>query len=322
MSGKNHASQHYLKAKKAYIDAQLPFPASGYLFSGSAQTGKRTLADYFIAQLLCTDTTSNGPCARCRSCTRHDAGTHPDMLYVRLAPDKQEINIDQVHALGEQLRNKRTLAAYAVALIEDSDLLNRSAANALLKILEEPQGKTVFILLDNARRPLLPTIISRCQRISFQPLVDSEIKKIAKSHKLSDSVTEEIAFLSNGRPMAAELFITDTKTRAKRKSELDARLNDIMSHHHISTTAGLSWNERQKEAAELLEDYRYLWHNILLYKLGLATYLKTYHNQKAFTQFMETLSLIDVIQKLRIITKAMNALRRSVPADILLPQGL
>ena len=102
---------------------------------------------------------------------------HGDYFEISRMEGKITIGIEQIQVLIKSLQTKATISLYSVVLINESDLLSKSAANALLKILEEPQGRTVFILLDNRQFRILPTILSRCQQMYFKPI--SQIKLVA-----------------------------------------------------------------------------------------------------------------------------------------------
>jgi len=94
---------------------------------------------------------------------------HPDFFELMPEEDKKNISVDQVRTLIQKLSQTAHQSGYKVAIIYPAEAMNIAASNALLKTLEEPQGKTVLILVSHQRHRLLPTIISRCQRIHFKP---------------------------------------------------------------------------------------------------------------------------------------------------------
>lgn len=128
-------------------------------------------ANALAAALLCVRADNNGKaCGRCHSCHLFETGLHPDLL--RLEPNQEsksrEIRIDDVReimareGLGSSSGNK-------VLIISPADQLNLSAANAMLKTLEEPTPSTIILLLTERIDQLLSTLLSRCQRINFLP---------------------------------------------------------------------------------------------------------------------------------------------------------
>ncbi|MGZ2411357.1 DNA polymerase III subunit delta' [Sphingomonas sp. F9_3S_D5_B_2] len=112
------------------------------------------------------------------------AGSHPDMRWLeRLPKEKGEglarnITVEQVRGLGEFMTLTPAFSPWRVAVIDTIDELESSAANALLKILEEPPANTIFLLVSHAPGRLLPTIRSRCRRVDFQPLEDDAMTSV------------------------------------------------------------------------------------------------------------------------------------------------
>ncbi len=109
-----------------------------------------------------------GPCGRCRSCRKILSGNHPDIISIK--PSNSLINIGQIRALCDTLTLKPYEAKIRIVIIADAHTMNKEAGNALLKMLEEPPGRTVFILTALQKSDLLPTILSRCQQIMFNPV--------------------------------------------------------------------------------------------------------------------------------------------------------
>ncbi len=159
---KGHQNQLEL-LEKALKEDKL---AHAYVFSGPAQVGKRTLARRLAQFLLCEKSTACDSCIHCRTLS---AGSNAD--YLEISVD-DSIKVENVRDLGYKLSLKPYAGAYKVAVIDNAHNLTIEAANALLKVLEEPKPHTLMILItDNANR-LLPTITSRAQKMNFGPLDD------------------------------------------------------------------------------------------------------------------------------------------------------
>lgn len=147
-----------------------------YLFLGQKGLGKKSTAIEFIKLLNCSDKIfSNRPCQICRSCQDIEKQIHPDFALVE--PEKGQIQISQIRELKKILSLHAYSARYKSIIINNAETMNQEASSALLKILEEPKGETVFILVSNYSEALLSTIFSRCQTIKFFTL---------KPQKLSD----------------------------------------------------------------------------------------------------------------------------------------
>jgi DNA polymerase-3 subunit delta' len=139
-----------------------------YLFTGIPGIGKKSTA-YALAQAVnCYNPTMGEGCGQCMSCRQMMAGNHPDLLVIK--PDGQAIKIDQIRHLIRDLGFKKMFARFRVSIVCHAETMTEEAANAFLKILEEPPEANILILDVVEARDLLPTIVSRCQKVSFLPL--------------------------------------------------------------------------------------------------------------------------------------------------------
>jgi DNA polymerase-3 subunit delta' len=141
------------------------------LVHGPAGVGKRRLAQLFAHKLLCA-----GPgefaCGHCPGCRLFAAGTHPDYITVEPAEPGKAIGVDRVRQLIADLALKSQYGGYRVVVFHPAQAMNLSAANALLKTLEEPAERTLMLLLAESLSTLPATILSRCQKLAV-PLPDS-----------------------------------------------------------------------------------------------------------------------------------------------------
>ena len=113
------------------------------------------------------------PCGACPACRKIMSGNHPDVIHVK--PTGAIIKIAQVRSLCEALSMKPYEAKMRVVIVTDAHTMNPSAGNALLKMLEEPPDRTILILTAPQRVDLLPTIVSRCQPVRFNPITRRRI---------------------------------------------------------------------------------------------------------------------------------------------------
>ncbi len=138
-----------------------------YLLDGERGVGKMETATFFSKLLLCEMPKSNVPCETCHSCRRVSSGNHPNIKVI--FPDGQDIKKDQMSDLIFEMMKKGYESGRKIYIISNADRMNSAAANTLLKFLEEPEGDVTAILLTDAYQAMLPTIQSRCQRVSFLP---------------------------------------------------------------------------------------------------------------------------------------------------------
>lgn len=174
-----------------------------------------------------------------------DAGSHPDMRWLQRLEDektgklRRNITVEQVRSLGELFDLTPALSPWRVVVIDSIDDLEKSAANALLKMLEEPPANCLFLLVSHAPGRLLPTIRSRCRRLDFQALGDDAMTSILGKHLpgLKDSALRKViaaAGGSAGRAIAlAELDLVsleDAALRILRQGDpTNARRSDLAS---------------------------------------------------------------------------------------------
>jgi DNA polymerase-3 subunit delta' len=142
------------------------------------------------------------------------AGSHPDMRWVERVENpktgnlNRNITVDQVRALGEFLGLTAGLSPWRAVVIDSVDELEKSAANALLKMLEEPPANTVFFLVSHAPGRLLPTIRSRCHRLQFEALDDDAMASVLGSQlpDASDADRRQLISIANGSAGQALAF--------------------------------------------------------------------------------------------------------------------
>ena len=153
--------------------------AHAYLFVGPHHVGKRTLA-LNLAQALNCDDLEQPPCGQCRSCLRIAAGKHADVIFSGL-DSKTEIGIDDMRELQRAANLPPYEGKSKVLIIDDAEYMSSEAANSLLKTLEEPPPSITWLLLASEERRLLPTIISRCQRLELKPVPVEQTRQILLS---------------------------------------------------------------------------------------------------------------------------------------------
>jgi DNA polymerase-3 subunit delta' len=169
--------------------------ASAYLFAGEQGIGKRFAALNFIKAIDCLSPRDGDACDECSNCMRLSHGTRPDFMLIE--PESGIIKVETIRGLEEALSFKAYEGGTKAAIIDDADLMNINASNALLKTLEEPPSKGLIVLV-SSRPDLLPmTIRSRCTRINFSPLPDEAcLKVVGRSVKNP----EQAVRLSMGSP--------------------------------------------------------------------------------------------------------------------------
>jgi len=191
-----------------------------YLFTGPEHLGKKTLALNFCGMLLqkapqlCEDYGAN---------SIDDIENNLDLTIISPDEDEKQITIEKIRELEKKMALYPHSAKYKIAIIEQAEKMNKSAANALLKTLEEPNETAILILLAADSKNILETIKSRCQLIKFLPVKKSLLQEFLKD-KISDKEeAEKIIEMSGYRPGKIIEFVND-KNKIK---EAEADINRI-----------------------------------------------------------------------------------------------
>jgi len=172
-----------------------------YLFTGIAGVGKTSTAVALTMALNCDSPVKGDSCGKCPSCRKMISGNFPDFISISRRPDKKNISIEQIKDLNRELRFAPVSARYRVCLIQQAEIMTVEAANSFLKTLEEPPPGNILILNAVDPRDLLPTIVSRCQRVSFSPLPFKDIADwLVKERDVDKETAEVLAKVSYGSP--------------------------------------------------------------------------------------------------------------------------
>jgi len=192
----------WARIQAARAEQRLPH---ALLLAGLAGMGKVQFAAYLAQSLLCTQPEANGaPCQRCKACHLFQTGNHPDWQRVEPAEIGKQIRIDQIRELIDAAHLTAHYHGYRILLICPAEAMNDNAANALLKLLEEPPAQTLLLLISHQPMALLATLRSRCQRLEFKR--PPEIQTTQWLTEQLDSTAPAPALLlqlSAGAPLAA-----------------------------------------------------------------------------------------------------------------------
>ncbi|MBE0462754.1 MAG: DNA polymerase III subunit delta' [Halomonadaceae bacterium] len=240
------------------------------LLSGAHGVGKQQLAETLIARTLCANPDVLA-CGQCHSCSMLASGYHPDLLRVSPEEGKRQIRIDPIRDVNRFVSQTAQQGGYRVIVISPAESMNIAAANALLKSLEEPGAKTLFILLSDVPSRMLATIRSRCQQWSL-PSVAFEASRSWLIEKLGSQ--DEAYFwwrVSGGLPLLA-VELASPEERALRHQIHDCFEQLVRGAEPVSEAARLD-----RQAIDAILWYGIAWLEDLI-RLGISGEADVLHN--------------------------------------------
>jgi len=319
--------------------------SNSYLFQGQDGVGKFTTALYFGMALNCLAMPGKRPCGTCNSCQKFLKFNHPDLVYVfpfpnyeldqygRFKSDKvqaeyskyiqlkieqpwqdyhfstnTEIRIKNIRLLEYRASMSPNEGNYKVFLIEHADEMNTQAANAFLKTLEEPPSDTVIILTTSKPNSLLPTIISRCQQVNFQPLSRAVIEKeLIEKHFLDPIDARMYARISGGNMKKARQIAG--KSPIQSREDLTQLLNILISGDDLRFIAFAAEfkSSRCKDRLREIISQLTVWINDMLYLETQPELIVNLDKKELLTKFksaaplfqMQGAELTDFLEKMR-----------------------
>jgi DNA polymerase III subunit delta' len=295
--------------------------AHAYLFEGSRGTGKKECAYLLTKALLClTPINEYVPCETCLNCKRVNHGNHPDVHL--LEPDGLSIKKGQIKALQEEFSKAGMESKKKFYLISHADKMTTNAANSLLKFLEEPNSQTVAILMTEQIQQILPTILSRCQTLSFQPLsAQGMLEKLVElgvkreQAPLLASMTSNIdeAIVLNGDDWFAQAQKIVVKLyEGLRRSPLEALL--VLQEEWI-------WHFKEKEQIDRGLDLLLLIFKDLLYiQVGKIDQVVFVNERQKLEQFALHCSPNSLTRQLSAILEAKRKLQANMNSQLLMEQ--
>ena len=197
-----------------------------WLFTGPPGSGRSNAAIAFAAALVCKD----GGCSKCNDCMSTITGSHADVELIKT--EGLSIKIDEVRELISRASWAPSVANWRVVVIEDADRLTDSAANALLKVIEEPGLRTVWLLCAPTLTDVLPTIRSRCRHLALRtPSTKAIANLLIERDAIDPKVADFVARASGGHIGRARYLATDLNAKQNRESilKLPFMLKDVVS---------------------------------------------------------------------------------------------
>lgn len=250
-----------------FLTRQPDLFTSALFLWGNKGLGQLAFAEKLSAWLLCENPKKYPEeveaCSECPSCCWLSAGTHPDRLILTPESGTSSIKVDAIREIRAFSEQKSHGGKHRVIIVSPAEAMNVSAANALLKILEEPFEDSIFLLVSYHLSWLLPTILSRCQKIYFPPLEPEDFRKIMLDQQCPSADIADLYALSHGAPLAFETSKEKQEIIQARK-KIFTRMDSLKAKKLNPMEAAQSMNALIKtinfeNALDILLDYTHQW---------------------------------------------------------------
>ena len=183
-----------------------------WVFTGPPGSGRSSAAVAFAQALICP----NQGCGTCNECPSAATSGHPDVEVIRT--EGLSIKVEEIRELLTRVAWAPSMGGWRVVVMEDADRLTESAANALLKAIEEPGTRTVWLLCAPTLHDVLPTIRSRCRHLQLcTPSIEAVMQVLIKRDKISPTMADFAARVSQGHIGRARYLATNELVRSNRK---------------------------------------------------------------------------------------------------------
>lgn len=291
--------------------------AHAYLFYGMPGIGKRSTALIFAKALNCRAAQADA-CDQCPSCRKADHGNHPDLTVIE--PAGQSIRIQEIRALQEQMTFSPYEGGRRAFIMTDAEKMNTTAANAMLKTLEEPAAANMLILISPRPYLLPPTILSRCQPLRFNPLPRETVAGyLAERRSIAETAAVLLAAASGGS-IGRAIEMNDEDYLSVRNAMLEQVIgehaeNDPLRFFSLAQMFG----PERKDILERLNILQACLRDALVYKeTGVPDYLMNRDKAEEIRLFAGARSRLKLLDDMRAVERAHRAIEQNANKSLTL----
>jgi DNA polymerase III subunit delta' len=295
--------------------------AHAYLLEGMRGTGKLEASMLLAKALQCISPVEGyRPCETCINCRRINNGNHPDVHVIE--PDGLSIKKQQIKELQGEFFKKGVESAKKVYMIVHADKMSVSASNSLLKFLEEPSSQTVAFLLTEKYQQILPTILSRCQVLSFKPLLPEIMAKQLMENGVDSQNAGLLVHLTNNFEEAIALNVDDWFAQAQK---IVLKLYKMLEKNPLEAMVTLQgdWHPHFKEKEQIdrgLDLLLLIFKDLLYIQLGKQEQVVFAKEKERLEQFALKASSRGLADKMVAILDAKRKLQANMNPQLLMEQ--
>ena len=289
-----------------------------YLFTGSPGLGRRSLALAFARSLNCSSPPAPGEfCGICRDCRQFAAMQHPDLNIIQAEKEGGMLKVEQIRELRKSVLLSPYQAKYRIILLLRFQEANPSAANALLKTLEEAPSKVILLLTADNTEELLPTIVSRCEVLRLRPLPIPRVESYLCEKGADEEKAKLLAHLSAGRPDYALRLLEDETSLDFRNEKLD-EFAILLKASRVERFSYAEKLAKDKETfRETLLLWLSLWRDVMLRVAGDEESIVNIDRRELIENLAKKLSLAEAKKMLTTVENGIGQLKRNVNARLL-----